>query len=97
MNAIKLDNDTWLRAKAWALWKATFELCQIKNKNSDDAVIQKNIIEDILTPQVKTTGIPEESLLSQALWTLGAHIEVKEIQGQPVYTVVGPMCLHMLR
>ncbi|OGV25630.1 MAG: hypothetical protein A3F18_01550 [Legionellales bacterium RIFCSPHIGHO2_12_FULL_37_14] len=50
MNAIKLDNDTWLRAKAWALWKATFELCQIKNKNSDDAVIQKNIIEDILTP-----------------------------------------------
>jgi hypothetical protein len=43
-----LDKDTWLRAKAWALWKATFELCQIANKNSPDALIQKRIIEDVI-------------------------------------------------
>ena len=43
-----LDEDTWLRAKAWALWKATFELCQIANKNSDEALIQKRIIEEVI-------------------------------------------------
>lgn len=43
-----LDEDTWLRAKAWALWKATFELCQIADKNSAEACIQKRIIEDVI-------------------------------------------------
>ncbi|MFI4919676.1 MAG: aminoglycoside phosphotransferase family protein [Legionellales bacterium] len=43
-----LDEDTWLRAKAWALWKATFELCQVADKNSPNAVIQKRIIEDVI-------------------------------------------------
>ena len=43
-----LDEDTWLRAKAWALWKATFELCQIADKNSPEALIQKTIIEDVI-------------------------------------------------
>lgn len=43
-----LDDDTWLRAKAWALWKATFELCQIQDKNSDAAYIQKSIINEVL-------------------------------------------------
>ena len=45
---MKLDANTWLRAKAWALWKASFELCQIKDKNSIKAMIQRKIIEDIL-------------------------------------------------
>ena len=27
------DSDTWIRARGWALWKATFELCQTKDKN----------------------------------------------------------------
>lgn len=36
---IDLDQDTWLRAKAWALWKATFELCQIADKNSTGAIM----------------------------------------------------------
>jgi aminoglycoside phosphotransferase (APT) family kinase protein len=40
--------DTWLRARAWALWKATFELCQIVDKNSSDALLQKTIISNIL-------------------------------------------------
>jgi hypothetical protein len=32
-----LDQDRWLRARAWALWKVTFELCQIKDKNNPEA------------------------------------------------------------
>ncbi len=43
-----LNEDTWLRAKAWALWKATFELCQIADKNSPEALIQKRIIEEVI-------------------------------------------------
>jgi aminoglycoside phosphotransferase (APT) family kinase protein len=43
-----LDKDTWLRAKAWALWKATFELCELENKNSEEGLIHKKIIEDLL-------------------------------------------------
>jgi hypothetical protein len=43
-----LDEDTWLRAKAWALWKATFELCQIADKNSPVAQLQKRIIDEVL-------------------------------------------------
>ncbi|MDA0910789.1 MAG: aminoglycoside phosphotransferase family protein [Proteobacteria bacterium] len=47
-DAMALDNDTWLRAKAWALWKATFELSRTQDKHSDTAVIHKNTIHDIL-------------------------------------------------
>lgn len=47
-NTIELDPDTWLRAQAWALWKATFELCQINDKNSPEAQLQKNIISSVL-------------------------------------------------
>ena len=43
-----LDSDTWARTRAWALWKATFELCQIENKNSAGADFQKLIIQDVL-------------------------------------------------
>ena len=43
-----LDEDTWLRARAWVLWKATFELCQIKDRNGQKALQQKNIINSVL-------------------------------------------------
>lgn len=43
-----LDQDTWLRSKAWALWKATFELCSIEDKSSYDGLVQKRIIDDVL-------------------------------------------------
>ncbi len=43
-----LDKDTWLRSKCWALWKATFELCKIEDKNSYDGLVQKRIIQDVL-------------------------------------------------
>ncbi len=49
IEAIGLDKDTWLRAKAWALWKATYELCQIADKNNPDITIQKKIIFDVLS------------------------------------------------
>ena len=42
------DSDTWIRARGWALWKATFELCQTKDKNSIYAIKQKQIIKDVL-------------------------------------------------
>ena len=45
MQKMNLDGDTWLRAGAWALWKATFELCQIADKNSAEAVLQKQIVD----------------------------------------------------
>ena len=43
-----MDQDTWLRARAWALWKATFELCQIADKNSSEALLQKQIIAEAI-------------------------------------------------
>ncbi|NRA73955.1 MAG: aminoglycoside phosphotransferase family protein [Rickettsiales bacterium] len=48
ISEMALDDNTWLRAKAWALWKASFELCQIDNKNVSDASIYKEIIETVL-------------------------------------------------
>lgn len=44
-----MDSDTWLRARAWALWKATFELCQISDKNSSEAEVQKQIIDEVMS------------------------------------------------
>ena len=38
--------DIWFRA--WALWKATYELCQIEGKDSQAALLQKTIISTIL-------------------------------------------------
>lgn len=46
---INLDENTWLRARAWALWKATFELCNNQNINSGYSLIQKQLIHDLLT------------------------------------------------
>ena len=32
VSEIELDEDTWLRSRAWVLWKATFELCNIAGR-----------------------------------------------------------------
>lgn len=45
---VGLDEETWLRARAWALWKATFELCQLEDKNGREALIQRRIIEEVV-------------------------------------------------
>jgi aminoglycoside phosphotransferase (APT) family kinase protein len=47
ISEMNMDSDTWLRARAWALWKATFELCQIADKNSHEAQVQKKIIDEL--------------------------------------------------
>lgn len=44
ISEMDMDTDTLLRARAWALWNATFELCQIADKNSSEAKTQKIII-----------------------------------------------------
>jgi aminoglycoside phosphotransferase (APT) family kinase protein len=51
MNEMDMDQDTWLRARAWALWKATFELCQITDKTNFDAQMQKKIIDEVMNEQ----------------------------------------------
>lgn len=43
-----LDNDTWLRARGWALWKATFELSQIGDKGSEEAIAHRKVVEELL-------------------------------------------------
>lgn len=48
MKALSLDENTWLRARAWALWEATFELCQVEDKNSDEAQLQRKIIKEVM-------------------------------------------------
>ena len=45
--SIALDDDTWLRAAAWALWKATYELCQLTDKDSKQAAIHRRIIDEV--------------------------------------------------
>lgn len=45
---VDLDDDTWLRARAWALWKATFELCSFENVSDPAVERQKKIIDDVL-------------------------------------------------
>jgi aminoglycoside phosphotransferase (APT) family kinase protein len=45
---LDLDDDTWLRARVWALCKATFELCQMAGKTSSKAELQKRIIDGVL-------------------------------------------------
>jgi aminoglycoside phosphotransferase (APT) family kinase protein len=48
ISKMDMDPDTWLRARAWALWKASFELCQIGDKNSAEAALQKRIIDEVV-------------------------------------------------
>ena len=48
IESMAYDLDTWLRARGWALWKATFELCQTKDKNNSYSLKQKQIIKDVL-------------------------------------------------
>ena len=48
VSEIELDEDTWLRSRAWVLWKATFELCNIADKSSLEALFQKKIIDEVI-------------------------------------------------
>lgn len=46
MREMNLDNDTWLRAKAWALWKATYELCE---NGCKDRELHIDVIDELLS------------------------------------------------
>lgn len=45
---LALDSNTWMRAQGWALWKALISLDKIENKTSNEALAQKEIIENII-------------------------------------------------
>lgn len=47
--SVDLDNDTWARARGWALWKALITLSCLKDKTNLEALKQKNIIEEIIS------------------------------------------------
>ena len=49
IHALNLDEATWLRARAWALWKATFELCSIADKQSSAAQEHLKIVNAVLS------------------------------------------------
>ena len=46
---VNIDKNTWLRARAWCLWKETYELCNVGDKDSPYALKQKQIIEEVLS------------------------------------------------
>lgn len=48
ISEMDMDQCTWLRARTLALWKATFELCQIADKNIPEAGLQKRIIDEVI-------------------------------------------------
>jgi aminoglycoside phosphotransferase (APT) family kinase protein/dephospho-CoA kinase len=45
---VNLDENTWNRAKAWALWKAGYELVNIEDKLSQRALEQLSIINEVV-------------------------------------------------
>ena len=49
---INLDDDTWMRARGWCLWKALITLLKIDNKKSEDAKTQMRIIQNVLINKV---------------------------------------------
>lgn len=48
INENEQDPDTWLRARAWALWKATFELCELNDHQGRGAALQMTIIDNVM-------------------------------------------------
>ena len=49
IDAFEYDQNTWLRAKAWALWKATYMLCEAKGVDSKMVQQQKALIQTLLS------------------------------------------------
>jgi aminoglycoside phosphotransferase (APT) family kinase protein len=45
---IEVDNDTWSRAKGWALWKALITIDSLKDKTCLESIRNKQIIDNIL-------------------------------------------------
>jgi len=47
IHEMDLDENTWVRARGWALWKATFELSQIQDINCQEAHMHRWIIKEL--------------------------------------------------
>ena len=45
---VNLDDDTWARARGWALWKAMITVAAMEDKKSLQACEQLRIMNDIL-------------------------------------------------
>lgn len=45
---LPLDEETWARARGWALWKALYEMSQLKDKSGDAFEKQRRIIKDLM-------------------------------------------------
>jgi aminoglycoside phosphotransferase (APT) family kinase protein len=45
---LELDTNTWDRARGWALWKATYELCNLEHSVNSDPELHKRIISEVL-------------------------------------------------
>ncbi len=45
---VRLDPDTWARARGWALWKALITIASLKDKTSPGTLRQLHIIDEIL-------------------------------------------------
>ena len=49
---VKLDNDTWDRGKAWALWKALFRMMNAKDRGNDGYFSAKRIVDLVCSVSV---------------------------------------------
>lgn len=50
VNELSLDENTWIRGRGWALWKALISLASIKDKQSKAARERINQINDLIVP-----------------------------------------------
>lgn len=46
---IKVDEDTWARGRAWALWKALITVAGLTNPNNSESKKSKQIIDDVIS------------------------------------------------
>jgi aminoglycoside phosphotransferase (APT) family kinase protein len=51
-----LDEETWARARGWAMWKALFEISQLKDKSGAALVKQQQIIDAVIEEGEKPNG-----------------------------------------
>ena len=50
--SLGLDQDTWARARGWAIWKAMFNIANAADVNSANSLKQKNIIREIISSKI---------------------------------------------
>jgi aminoglycoside phosphotransferase (APT) family kinase protein len=50
---LPLDEETWARARGWALWKALYQMSQLKEKSGAAFAKQQRIIKDVMDEHLK--------------------------------------------